>query len=163
MVWRVKGVSFVGHDGSCPGYRTALLMQPKDKVATIFLTNTMVDATDYAEAMYEIVGPALIATAKDTGTVKPADLALTTYAGTYGSQPWGSEAAIVPWEDGLAIVRLPSRNPMEGMTKLKKTGEHTFKRVRADGELMESYVFTMGPDGKATRYTVHGNHSPRLR
>jgi hypothetical protein len=54
-------------------------------------------------------------------------------------------------------------SPVEGMTKLKKTGEHTFKRVRADGELMESYVFTMGPDGKATRYTVHGNHSPRLR
>jgi len=163
MVWRVKGVSFVGHDGSCPGYRTALLMQPKDKVATIFLTNTMVDATDYAEAMYEIVGPALIAAAKDTGAVKPADSALATYTGTYGSQPWGSEAAVVAWEEGLAIVRLPRMTPVEGMTKLKKTGEHTFKRVRTDGELMESYVFTMGPDGKATRYTVHGNHYTRLR
>jgi CubicO group peptidase (beta-lactamase class C family) len=163
ILWRDKNVSFVGHDGSCPGYRTALLLQPKDKVATAFLTNAMTDSEGYAQAMYEIVGPALIAAAKDTGTVKPADPALAAYTGTYNGQPWSSETAIVPWEDGLAMVRLPARNPMEGMTRLKKTGEHTFKRVRPDGELMEAYVFTMGPDGKATRYTVHGNHSARLR
>jgi len=163
VVWRDKGTMFVGHDGSCPGYRSALLLQPKDRVATVFLTNAMADASTYAEQMYQIVGPALIAAAKDTGTVKPADATLAAYSGTYGAQPWGSEAAVVAWDEGLAIVRLPHMSPVEGMTKLKKTGEHTFKRVRADGELMESYVFTMGPDGKATRYTVHGNHSPRLR
>ncbi|HEX9167084.1 MAG TPA: serine hydrolase [Gemmatimonadales bacterium] len=163
VVWRDKGTTFVGHDGSCPGYRSALLLQPKDKVATVFLTNAMADASTYAEQMYQVIGPALIAAAKDTGAVKPADTTLAAYTGTYGAQPWGSEAAVVAWEDGLAIVRLPNRAPLEGMTKLKKTGEHTFKRVRTDGELMEAYVFTMGPDGKATRYTVHGNHSTRLR
>jgi CubicO group peptidase (beta-lactamase class C family) len=162
-LWRDKNVSFLGHGGSCPGYRSQLLLQPKDKLATVFLTNAIANAEGYAQAMYDIVGPALIAAAKDTGTVKPADVSLAAYAGTYSAQPWGSEEVVLPWDDGLAMVDLPSRNPMEGMTKLKKTGEHTFKRVRADGELMESYVFTMGPDGRATRYTVHGNHTQRIR
>jgi CubicO group peptidase (beta-lactamase class C family) len=136
ILWRAKGVSFVGHDGSCPGYRTALLLQPKDRVATAFLTNAMTDSEGYAQAMYEIVGPALIAAAKDTGAVKPADGSLAAYAGTYNAQPWSSEIVVVPWEEGLAMVRVPAMNPIEGMTKLRKTGEHTFRRVRADGELM---------------------------
>lgn len=162
-LWREKGTAFVGHGGSCPGYRSQLLLQPRDRVATVFMTNAMVNASAYAQAMYAVMGPALIAAAKDTGAVTPADGSLAAYTGGYSSQPWGSETAIVAWEDGLAMVGLPTRDPTDGMTRLRKTGEHTFRRVRADGDLMESYVFTLGADGRATRYTVHNNHYPRVR
>jgi CubicO group peptidase (beta-lactamase class C family) len=163
-IWRNAGnTTFVGHGGSCPGYRSQLLLQPKDKVATVFLTNAMTNASTYARAMYDIMGPALIAAAKDTGAVKPVVASLAAYAGTYNDQPFGSESAVVPWEDGLAMLDLPTMNPAGDLTRLRKTGEHTFRRVRADGELMEPYVFTMGPDGKATSYTVHQNPYRRIR
>jgi CubicO group peptidase (beta-lactamase class C family) len=162
-LWRDKETAFTGHGGDCPGFRTQLLLQPKDRIAAIFLTNAMANAGGYAQAIYDIVGPVLIAAAKDTGAVKPADATLAAYAGTYDAQPWGGEVAIVPWDDGLAMIDLPDPTPMGDLTKLKKTGEHTFRRVRADGELMEPYVFTMGPDGKATHYTVHQNPSPRVK
>jgi hypothetical protein len=51
---------------------------------------------------------------------------------------------------------------MGSMTKLKKTGEHTFRRIRSDDTLGETWVFTLGPEGRATRYTVNGNHSFRI-
>lgn len=163
QVWRDKNTTFTGHGGSCPGYRSQLLLEPKGRVATVFMANAMTNAGGYAQAMYDIVGPALVAAAKDSAAAKPADASLAAYAGSYRNQPWGSETAVLVWEDGLAMVGLPTMSPMGSLTKLRKVGEHTFRRVRADGELMEPYVFTLGPDGRATRYTVHQNHSPRVR
>lgn len=163
-VWRDKNTVFTGHGGSCPGYRSQLLLQPKDRIATVFMTNAMTNASGYAQGLYDIVAPALIAAAKDSsGSAKPADAALTAYTGTYHNQPWGSETAVVVWEDGLAMLGLPTMNPMGSLTRLRKVGEHTFRRVRGDGELMEPYVFTLGTDGRASRYTVHQNHYPRVR
>ena len=52
---------------------------------------------------------------------------------------------------------------MKDLEKLKKTGEHRFRRVRKDGELGEEIVFVMGPDGKPTRYTQHHNFLRRVR
>jgi hypothetical protein len=49
------------------------------------------------------------------------------------------------------------------MEKLRRTGEHTFRRVRKDDALGETFVFEMGPDGRATKYWQHSNPSPRLR
>ena len=61
------------------------------------------------------------------------------------------------------MVGLPSNDPVGNLTKLRKTGEHTFRRVRRDNELGETVTFEMGPDGKAVRYIQHGNRSPRIR
>jgi len=47
--------------------------------------------------------------------------------------------------------------------KLKKTGEHTFRRIRKDESLGEEIVFEMGSDGRPTRFTHHSNYAPRVR
>jgi hypothetical protein len=162
VVFRNDDRTFVGHGGSCPGYRTQVLLEPATRIGTVFLANAMVNSGQYARNMYSIMAPALRAVAKDTAAGKPADTTLEPYAGRYSDQPWGSESLILPWDDGLATVDLPSTNPMGSMTKLKKTGEHTFRRIRSDDTLGETWVFTLGPDGRATRYTVNGNHSFRI-
>jgi len=66
--------------------------------------------------------------AADAGQPKP-DLA--RYTGIYESG-FAGETAIVEWEDGLAALSLPTMDPVKGLTKLKKVGENTFRRVRND-------------------------------
>jgi CubicO group peptidase (beta-lactamase class C family) len=161
-VWRDNNRTFVGHGGSCPGYRTQLLLRPAERIATIFLANGMVNASAYAQRMYDIMAPALLAAARDTTRPRAADTTLAPYTGRYGQQPWGAEAAMVAWQEGLAVINLPTMNPLTGMTRLRKTGDHTFRRIRPDDTLGETIVFEMGPDGRAARYIWHNNIYPRV-
>jgi hypothetical protein len=78
------------------------------------------------------------------------------YLGTYETS-FGGEIAVVRWEDGIATLGLPTMDPVRGLTRLKKTGEHTFRRIRRDDALGEEYAFVMGPDGRPTHYVVHNN------
>ena len=61
------------------------------------------------------------------------------------------------------MLSLPSTDPMNALAKIRKVGEHTFRRVRKDNELGETIVFEMGPDGKALRYVQHSNPYERRR
>jgi CubicO group peptidase (beta-lactamase class C family) len=162
-VWRNDGKTFVGHGGSCPGYRTQLLLKPDEKIATITMTNAIdADAAALAQQAYAIVAPAIKAATSDSGKAKPADPALEPYLGTYASS-FGGEMEIVRWEGGLASLFLPSENPLRALAKYRKVGEHTFKRVRRDGELAEAITFDIGPDGRATRVRSNYNIMPRVR
>jgi CubicO group peptidase (beta-lactamase class C family) len=155
--WKAGETVFVGHGGSCPGYRTSIMLQPDKKLGVVLLSNANgVDAGGYAKAIYDIVAPTL--TAKETAPSP----SLAAYAGTYDEFPWGGENVIVPWGDGLAAVSLPTRTPMEDLDRFRKTGEHTFRRIRSDGTLGEELRFEMGPDGRATRVWQHSNPWPRI-
>ncbi len=160
-VWRSDNKTFVGHGGSCPGYRTELLLKPDEKLAVVVMANALgVNPQQFAQRMYEIVGPAIAASTKEPEKAKPVDPTLDAYLGTYGAS-FGGEIAVVRWEDGLATLSLPTMEPVKGLTKLKKVGDHTFRRVRKDEALGETVVFEMGPDGRATRFQWHSNYYPR--
>ncbi|HYC60793.1 MAG TPA: serine hydrolase domain-containing protein [Thermoanaerobaculia bacterium] len=155
--WKDGANVFVGHGGSCPGYRTAFQLNPEKKVGVIVMANASgVNTGRYAKAMYDIVTPAL--KNKDAAAT-----ALTPYAGSYDAFPWDGETLVVVWGDGLATVDLPTTEPMRLLERLRKTGEHTFRRIREDGTLGETYRFEMGPDGKATKVWVHSNPYPRMK
>lgn len=155
---------FVGHGGSCPGYRTQLLMRPEDRIATVFMANAQgVAAAAWAQRLYDIVAPAVKAAVKEPGKGKAPDPALRPYVGAYSVAPWGGEIAVLPWEDGLAVIDVPSMEPVKEMTRLRRTGEHTFRRVRKDDSLAEEIVFVMGADGRATHFQRHSSRWPRVR
>jgi hypothetical protein len=158
-IWRDGDKSFVGHGGSCPGYRTQLLIQPEERIATVFLTNAQgVAARRWTQSLYDIVAPAIRDAKKGPPPKgKTPDPSLRRYAGTYDDQTWNGEVAVVPWEDGLAMLSLPSTDPMENLEKLKKVGEHRFRVVNKDESLGEEVVFEVGPDGRVTRFTRHSN------
>jgi CubicO group peptidase (beta-lactamase class C family) len=161
--WRRDNKNFVGHGGSCPGFRSHLLLMPDEKLATVFLANAQgVEANQFSQRLYEIVAPAVRAAVKEPGKAKAPDAGLRRYAGAYGIGPWGGEIAVLPWEDGLALLGLPTMDPMKDLTRLKKTGEHTFRRVRKDDRLGEEVVFEMGPDGRAVRFKRHSNYYARV-
>lgn len=174
-VWRSDNKTFVGHGGSCPGFRTQLLIKPDEKIATIFMANALgVNSSMWAQRAYEIMAPAIRAAAKSAGPTPVAatgsapapvvtyDASLDRYVGTYGGS-FGGELAVVRWEDGLSILSLPTMDPVRSLTKLKKTGEHTFRRVRRDEALGEEIAFEMGADGKPTRFRQHQNYYAKVR
>lgn len=163
-VWRANDKTFVGHGGGCPGFGTHLALRPADKVAAIFMGNALgVPTARFTAAMYGIMNPALQAAAKDTARTTRVDTSLALYAGRYDSQPWSGETLVFPWEDGLAMLGLPSTDPVAGIVKLKKdTVPHTSRPLRRDGSPMDPIVFEIGADGKPLRYWRHNNPYRRL-
>jgi CubicO group peptidase (beta-lactamase class C family) len=160
-VWRANDRTFVGHGGSCPGFQTQLLLRPEERVATVFMSNANgVNAQAYAQRMFDIMAPALRTAQRDTLRLAKVDPSLDTYLGNYLSS-FGGESAVIRWEGELALLRLPSTDPMNAITRLRKTGPHTFRRVRRDEALGEEYTFVLGPDGRPTHYVVHNNRYPR--
>ena len=162
VVSRQDGKTFVGHEGSCPGFRTALVLVPADSTAGVAMINAMgVDPGAFASQAIRILGDAVRKIKDAPGAAKPPDPALAKCAGLYRSA-WG-ESAVVVWDDGLAMLDLPSANPLEAMDKLKPVEGLRFRRVRADGELGEEVVFEAGRDGRIIRSKQHGNYQDKVR
>jgi CubicO group peptidase (beta-lactamase class C family) len=168
-MWRADDKTYVGHGGSCPGYRSDFNLDPVGKVATIFMTNAGgVSSSMFTRRAQEIVGLAIEEAIEESEEKQP-DSEDTTiqdleiYLGTYDDAPWGHESAVIVWEGELAVVSLTSTDPLSSMMELEKTGEHTFRRVRDDDTLGEEIRFDIGADGRADKMWQHGNFSPRIR
>jgi hypothetical protein len=99
----------------------------------------------------------------DPEDVPERDPELDRYVGIYADTDWG-QVAVVRWNDGLAMLSLSTRSPGKALSKLKKTGEHTFRRIRKDDEsLGETVVFEVDEDGDVTRFIHHSNWSVKVR
>lgn len=160
-IWRHENKTFVGHGGSCPGYRTQLLLQPAEKVATITAANTFdANASAMAQQAYQFFGPAIAAARADTArAIVAGDPSLDRYLGTYWA--FGGEMEVIRWEGGLATMQVPSDNPVKRLTKLRKVAEHTFRQLRPDGTLSERLSFDLDSSGRV--YRARSNYlMPRL-
>jgi CubicO group peptidase (beta-lactamase class C family) len=169
-VSRRDGKTFVGHGGSCPGYRSQLTLQKDDKVAAVFMANAMVNTGKYTAGMYDLVAAAIRGAATggpsddEPAAAQGAEMPdLAPYLGTYSAQPWGSETAIVTWKGGLASLGLPTDTPVRALTRYRHIEGDMFRRIRDDDELGEALVFERDAAGRVTGYRVHGNRSARLR
>lgn len=157
------GTTFVGHGGSCPGYRTTLTLQLDEKIAAIAMINASGEnPSRSANVAYDVIGDAVISAMESPGETKSADPALAMYTGTYGSG-YGGETVVIPWDGGLATVSFPTENPLESLSKLENVGEHTFRRIRDDGELAEAVTFEVGADGQVVRMWRNSQHRPKVR
>jgi len=164
VVYQQDDETFVGHGGSCPGYRSNLQIQTDHRVAAIFAANANgVDPGAFTRRAYEILAPALAAAADTAQEGTPPNAEFAKYVGAYSEMPWGGEVAVIPWKGGIAMVYLPTDDPLGDLMELKHVRDHTFRRVRKDKTLGEEIRFDVGPDGRATRVWQHSNFSPRIR
>jgi len=155
-VTQFDGITIVGHGGSCPGYRTVLQLDPKEKMAYTVMINAGGENPDlFAKEIREIIS-------KIPKIVKKSTINLEQYAGTYSSQPWGSEKIIVPWYGDLVMLNLPAENPDEAMILLQHVSGDIFKRVRKDKSLAEEIRFDKDSSGKVNRMFQHSNYSNRI-
>lgn len=161
-VSRYHDKTFVGHGGSCPGYRSQLLIQPDEQIATIVMVNASgVNTGDYVRAAYDLFAPAIEAATSSPESAAALEPAFEKYLGTYDDFPWGGESEIIAWEGDLGVVSFPTTNP-DQVTRLKHMDGDVFRRVRSDDELGEEWRFEIGPDGRVTQVWHFSNPSPRV-
>jgi CubicO group peptidase (beta-lactamase class C family) len=162
-IWRSGEQTFVGHGGYCPGYQSQLLLQPATRVATVFMTNSNgIDSRAFAQMIHDIVAPALKQARDNPTGAKPHVPALARYTGRYDRWLAG-ETWIIPWNDGLALIELPSSRPVADLVKLRPVGEHRFRSIREDGGLGEEVRFDVAADGTPVRVWRHSNYRERAQ
>ncbi len=163
VVWRDGDETFVGHGGSCPGFRSQLALQPGDQLAAAFAANANgVDARKLAQTAIQILAPAVSA-AKDTATEHgTTPEGLTKYIGRYSTQPWGSEIAVIRWKGGLAMLDLPTDDPLDALQELRHIEGNTFRRVRKNDELAETIRFRTDEAGEVEALVQHSNPWPKI-
>lgn len=159
VVFQNNGKTLMGHWGSCPGYRSILLMDPKEKLAFIVLINTMENPWKYASQMRNILLKGESEKASHASSRN-----LEEYTGLYNAQPWGSEKKVLTWYGHLAVVDLPSDNPLEDMTLLQHVSGDVFRRIRRDDDLGEEIRFERDENsGKVTRMWGHSNYLVKMK
>jgi hypothetical protein len=146
--------TMVGHGGSCPGYRTTLQLDPKDKMAFTVMINAGGESPEFfAREIRELIAKIPKEKQELKSNVKPDD-----FRGIYSAQPWGSELLIEPWYGDLVILALPNPSPDENMTIIRHVSGDTFRRVRSDKTLGEEIVFERNASGKVYRFWQHSNY-----
>ncbi len=162
-VWRHDDKTFVGHGGSCPGYRTHLSLRPQEKFAAIFMTNAQgVSTRMYTEQAYDILAPVIAEVMASPEEVQKSDAKLLQYTGQY-ERPLGGETVVLIWKGELAMLSLPTQNPLDSLTKLKHVRDQIFRRIRDDEELGEEIVFEVGDDGRVIRLWRNSNYVIKVR
>jgi len=163
-IWRNNEKKFIGHGGSCPGYRSSFILQPDSKIAVAFMSNASgVDVGSFTEKSYQIINIA-VDSALDSATIdKPLDPKFEKYLGSYLELPWWGELAIIAWEGQLAGVYLPAKDPLKDLMKLRHIKDNTFRRIRNDKTLGEEITFETDKKGAVTRLWRHSNYAPKVR
>lgn len=162
-IWRDSGRTFVGHSGDCPGFRSALLLQPEDRIAVVFMANANGVASEaLSQRIYEIVAPAI--RAAQASPHMEVDASYAALQGSYDFQPWGGELVVFPWEEDLALLHLPTQQPLQELIRLRAVegSASRFRMVREQDVAGEPIEFELGADGRAARLLRWNNPFPRL-
>jgi CubicO group peptidase (beta-lactamase class C family) len=153
-----NGSTWVGHGGSCPGYRSTLQLDLKNKMAyTVMINAGGTNPNRYVNGIHGILNK--VKAPKNEGTKAN----LKDYVGYYDPSPWGSEEYIGTWDGQLVMLGLPSRSPADGLSFYKHIEKDTFRRVRDDEKLGETVTFQRDTAGQIISYEQHGNFSKRIR
>jgi CubicO group peptidase (beta-lactamase class C family) len=161
------GKIWVGHGGSCPGFQTTLSMQNDEKIATIAFINARESPSKYAVGVYALVGPAIREAANTSsaatdmddmggpsevgGSGSSVDAELEDYVGRYVRGVGASETAVFRWKGGIAMMSLPTDQPLRSLTRLQHMQGDTFRRLNDDGELGLEVIFERDADGRVIR------------
>ena len=158
-----NGNTWVGHGGNCPGYRSTLQIDLKNKRAfSIMINANGTDPTKYAKGINEIINKVEIPKKEEPSEDKTEKKNLQEYVGYYDPMPWWGEEYISIWDGKLVLLALPSEKPGKSMTFYKHMANDTFRRIRDDDELGETLVFERDKNGKIIQYKSHGNYTKKI-
>ena len=153
------GTTWVGHGGSCPGYRSTFRINLKDKLAYAVMINASgTNPTKYANGIHGILKKYM----KEKKDDDSKDNDFSDYVGFYSLMPWWGEEYISTWKGKLVGLRLPAEKPEKALTFYKHIEGDTFRRIRDNKELGETLTFERDASGKVYRLERHGNYSKRM-
>jgi len=154
------GNTWVGHGGSCPGYRSTLQINLKTKRAfSVMINANGTNPNKYSKGINAIMNK-MGSSEKDMKT--EASQKLKSYVGYYDSSPWWGETYISTFNGKLVSLALPSEEPAEAMSFYKHIEGDIFQRIRKDKTLGETLTFIRDKDGEIIKLERHGNFSPRI-
>ena len=175
---RRDGKTWVGHGGSCPGFRTTLTMQNEEKIAAIAFLNVREDPGKYARGVYDLVVDAILNAAQEAPANADAEENgggaapgmgrvgegpnYDDYVGRYVRGLGASETAIVRWEGGIAALSLPTDDPRASLRELRHLEGDTFDQIDRDGEVVGRAIFDRGDQGRIVRMRNPTNYATRV-
>lgn len=160
VVENVDGSKIAGHDGSCPGYRTSVTIQPKSKIGVVVMVNAAgVNAGNYSDVIMKILNRY-----SDSKTEK-SSVNLADYAGRYDGTDWGSESVYLPWKGQLITFGLPTASPINERPRLFKptSTPGDFRAVRQDELQGQLIQFERDSNGKVKRVVYNSNYSEKMK
>jgi hypothetical protein len=80
--------TYVGHDGSCPGYKSILSLRPSTETGVVVMLTGMEDVIPHAAAVFGILDKRKTWDFKPPAPAKDVDL--EAFSGRYSGQPWTS-------------------------------------------------------------------------
>jgi CubicO group peptidase (beta-lactamase class C family) len=154
------GSKWVGHGGSCPGYRSSLRLNLKTKMAYAVMINA--SATNPGKYITEI--HKVLTKTENLKTDKTKNGPnLQDYVGYYNSQPWGSESYVGTWNGRLVQISMPTNDLAQSMTFFKHIEGDTFRRMTSSGDLAEKHIFERDENGHVFRVKSHQNYANKMK
>lgn len=155
------GNTWVGHGGSCPGYRSTLQLNLKTKRAFSAMINASgTNPTKYTKGVNAIMNKMNI---NKSDINKEASAKLKEYVGYYDSSPWWGESYFGTFNGKLVRLGLPSENPADAMSFYKHIEGDVFRRIKKDKSLGETLTFIRDQEGRITKAKRHGNYSSKIK
>lgn len=154
-VYRIRDRTLVGHGGDCPGFNTRLYLDPVSQYAVIVMANrNRVDVDGLAAGVFDIL--------EAGGTEDGSGAGFEDYLGSYDLRPWDGEDLVFRWKDGLAMVTLPTTDPLGAMVRLRHIEGDRFRTIRDDEQDGHDVVFRRGESGEVTHVVYHSIDLPRM-
>ena len=167
---KIDGKVWVGHGGYCPGYRTAFLLRPQDKLAVAMMVNVNdVSPGNMARQVISLVTPSIIATSKadaddDAESEAAEDVQdLSPYAGVYGRPNRPERFMFVATSKGLKGINPFAVKPAENPLDLRHEDGDVFRVHNKKDEALYTVSFDRNEDQEAARFWMHGQYYDRLK
>lgn len=158
-IYRKGDRTLTGHGGSCPGFNTRIYIDPLSQYGVVVMANrNHANVNTYASIMLDILDA--------DGSAENAEGSngpdLSDYVGSYDVRPWTGEDMIFKWKDGLAIISLPTMDPLGDMELLQHVEGDRFNWIRSDGQPGHEIAFIRDESGQVSHLTYHSNRKPRM-
>ena len=149
IAYDAAGKATVGHDGSCPGYVSVLMIDPKKKIGVTVMVNAQgVNIYKYSDQIFALLNKTFT---EDTTTK---NLDFSEYKGKYDNYTWSGETFLLPVKGKLILVGFPSDAP--SILEYKYISRDLFRRIRTDDNtLAEELRFERDQNGKIISFIIH--------
>ena len=148
-VYNFDGENWVGHGGSCPGYRSQLYINTNKELAySVMINSSGTSPTKYIDGIHEILSNVTLKKGEEINRFEE-------FEGKYISQPWVSETYVQSWGDNLTLVSLPSDDPY--ISLYKHIEGDVFKKILNNNDLGQELKIIRDDNNKVVAYKTHQN------
>lgn len=159
IAYDANGNTTVGHDGSCPGYVSVVMADPKKKLAVTVMINAQgVDVYKYSNQIFNLLNKTISA---DTDQK---NIDLSEYEGNYDNYAWAGETVFIQFRGKLIAFSLPSNSVSESLREYKYMGKDNFRRIRPDDHtLAEELKFERDKNGNIVSFISFSKRQRKIK